>query len=73
MEKINRIPVPVIDGSYRRVYTPQPDIYNGENTAHFRHGTRYDDWIVNDFTVLFRQDGWHAIGITHPRPPRVYQ
>ena len=65
-----RIMIPVMDGAYRRVYAPAPDVYEGVPTASFVPGTRYDDWIANDFSILKGADGcWHAFGITHPRPP----
>ncbi len=55
---------------YRRVYTPEADIYTGPETVSFKPGTLYDEWIANDFTVIKGSDGcWHAYGITHPRPP----
>ncbi len=71
MKYQTHIAIPVIDGPYRRVYTPAPDVYRGIQTENFTPGERYDDWIANDFSLLKARDGvWHAIGITHPRPPR---
>ncbi len=62
--------IPVIDGSYRRVYVPASDLYLGIPTDSFTPGKRYDDWIINDFSLIRTKTGvWHAIGITHPRPP----
>ena len=67
-----RIPVPYLNGAYTNIYRPCADVYPSADTAHFRRGARYDEWIPNDFTVIRSpEDGcWHMIGITHPRPPR---
>jgi len=66
----NPIQVPRIVGDYRRIYTPRADVYKGVDTPSFRSGQRYDEWITIDFTFFKGRDGrWHAIGITHPRPP----
>jgi len=65
-----RIPYPKIASPYRRIYIPQPDIYKGIDTASFRHGQVYQDWIANDFTLIKdKNKTWHAFGITHPKPP----
>jgi len=67
MEK--RIPYPKIASQYRCIYTPGADIYKGINTASFRNGQTYTDWIANDFTFIKKDEAWHAFGITHPKPP----
>lgn len=66
-----RIPIPRIASEYRHVYIPQSDVYLGIETEHFKFGSRYDEWIVNDFTWIKDEPNntWHAIGITHPKPP----
>ncbi len=63
-----RIPVPRIRGEWIHVYQPQGDWYAGLDTASYRQGVFYDEWIPNDFTMLFYDGAWHAMGITHPRP-----
>lgn len=60
--------IPELDGEYVHVYQPTPDLYQGENTPSFTKGTRYDEWITNDFSVLHDNGVWHMVGITHPRP-----
>ena len=68
MEK--RIPIPKIASPYRRIYTPKTDIYKGIDTASFKNGQTYEDWIANDFTFIKdNNETWHAFGITHPKPP----
>lgn len=66
-----RLKVPTLSGAYRPIYCPAPAVYRGPDTASFRGGERYAEWVVNDFSMLKGPDGcWHAIGITHPKPPR---
>jgi len=68
MEK--RIPYPKIASQYKRIYIPEPDIYNGVDTTSFQRGQLCPDWIVNDFTFIKDKNNiWHAFGITHPKPP----
>ena len=67
--KKERIPVPVQTGEWVHIYKPQPDVYLGLDTENFRHGSRYETWITNDFSII-RDDGmWRMVGITHPKPP----
>ena len=67
----SRIQAPVLAGEYRPIYIPSPDVYRGPDTPCFRQGEEYLQWIVNDFSFLKDDKGvWHAIGITHPQPPR---
>lgn len=52
---------------------PSPAVFAGPDSAHFKAGARYEEWVPNDFSVVRGQDGWHLLGITHPRPPRFRQ
>lgn len=62
------IPAPRRVSEFKRIYTPSRSVYDGVDTAHFRHGETYD-WVANDFSVLRDGDEWHIVGITHPYPP----
>lgn len=64
-----RIPYPVLDGEFVRIYRPAGDVYRGLETQHFQPDTYYDNWIVNDFSVINDGTRWHILGITHPMPP----
>ena len=66
--KSKKIPYPVIDGEYVKIYTPSGDTYRGPDTKSFRNGKYYSEWLVNDFSVMKEGDGWHMVGITHPKP-----
>ncbi len=68
MRIVEKIPKPIRVGEYVPIYKPSPDVYLGEPTESFKPGERYDEWLVNDFSVLRDGDDWHIIGITHPRP-----
>ena len=65
---LKKIPRPVKDGEYIRIYTPQSDVYKGPDTESFKGGTRYDTWLTNDFSVMKDENMWHIVGITHPKP-----
>ncbi len=66
-----KLKAPYIKEKYRLIYAPEPAVYHGPDTPSFRQGENYTEWVVNDFSMLKGPDGdWHAIGITHPRPPR---
>lgn len=60
--------VPKISGEYFNVYKPKEDTYKGEDTASYKNGELYKDWTVNDFSVVHKDNNWHLIGITHPKP-----
>lgn len=64
----DRFEKPRRSSEWVRVYTPQPDVYRGEDTASFKKGTIYPEWIVNDFTLLKSPGRFDLWGITHPRP-----
>jgi beta-fructofuranosidase len=62
--------IPVIEGEYVNVYNPSPSVYEGNKTACFEPGQLYDEWIINDFSIIRDDEGFfHIIGITHPKPP----
>ncbi len=61
--------IPRLAGDYVHVYRPAPAVFAGPDSPLFKAGTRYEDWVPNDFSVIRGADGWHLIGITHPRPP----
>ncbi len=64
-----RIPLPKLDGDYVHTYSPGGAVYLGPDTPSFRHGTYYDRWITNDFSIIRDKNSvWHAVGITHPAP-----
>ena len=57
-------------GPYVTVYRPKPDVFPGPDTVSFRAGGIYERWVPNDHAIIKGRDGrWHAIGITHPKPP----
>lgn len=56
-------------GEYVTIYKPSADVYKGENTKSYEKGKLYEKWLVNDFTVVKGEKGWHLFGITHPKPP----
>ena len=61
---------PVITSEYIHVYKPSADIFTAPDSACFKSGTVYENWIPNDFTVIkAADDRVHMIGITHPAPP----
>ena len=61
---------PAINVPYVRVYVPGEDIFPGPDSAHFRAGQSYKDWVPNDHAIIKGPDRrWHALGITHPKPP----
>lgn len=62
--------IPRLAGEYVHVYSPAPDVFQGPDSKLFKAGERYEDWVPNDFSVVRGKDGWHLIGITHPRPPQ---
>lgn len=62
--------IPRLAGEYIHVYTPAPDVFQGPDSKLFKAGERYEEWAPNDFSVVRGKDGWHLIGITHPRPPQ---
>jgi len=60
---------PSLGGEYVGVYTPAPDVYPGPDSAQFRTGRTYAQWVANDHCFVKGPDGcWHAFGITHPLP-----
>ena len=66
---MKKIPVPYLTGDFVTVYRPSADVYCGLDTQNFRYGERYEDWTVNDFSILRDGETWHLVGITHPTPP----
>lgn len=69
MPLYKKIPIPVPDGDYVRIYTPSPDVYNGVDTKNFKKGETYPEWIVNDFSIINDNGTFHIVGITHPKVP----
>lgn len=63
-----RYDIPYLKSPYTTVYRPGGDVYLGPDTLSFKNSQYYEDWIVNDFTVIKGVDGYHLIGITHPKP-----
>jgi beta-fructofuranosidase len=62
--------VPRISGEFVRVYIPGGDVFTGPDSPSFKAGQFYPEWVPNDFAIIKGVDGcWHAIGITHPKPP----
>lgn len=66
---MERIPFPVVDGDFVTVYRPKGDRYIGNDTLYFKQDTYYDNWTVNDFSIINDGGDWHIVGITHPDPP----
>lgn len=64
---MSRYKIPYLKGAYRQIYTPMPDVYKGLTTKSFKSGKKYNEWIVNDFSII-KDDVWHIVGITHPKP-----
>ena len=44
--------IPEIVGDYVLIYKPQPDIYTGNDTKHYKAGQRYTNWQPNDHTFI---------------------
>lgn len=63
-----RIPTPELSGGYVNIYKPSGSVYLGPDTASYRNGEFYADWITNDFSVYAHGGRWYMTGITHPRP-----
>jgi beta-fructofuranosidase len=62
--------VPAINGPYVRVYAPGEDVFPGPDSPNFKTGQSYKEWVPNDHAIIKDRDQcWHAIGITHPKPP----
>jgi hypothetical protein len=66
---MERIPFPVICGDFITIYRPDADIYRGADTLYFKENTYYENWTVNDFSIINDNGHWHILGITHPTPP----
>jgi beta-fructofuranosidase len=61
---------PKIAGNYVRVYMPGEDVFPGPDSPSFKAGQSYAEWVPNDHAILRGPDDrWHALGITHPKPP----
>lgn len=59
--------VPEVAGDYVLIYKPQPDVYTGNDTEHYRAGQTYTSWQPNDHTFIKGPDRrWHCFGITRP-------
>ena len=59
--------IPQIVGDYVLIYKPQPDIYIGKDTKHYKAGQTYTNWQPNDHTFIKGPDNrWHCFGITRP-------
>ena len=56
-----KIPYPVIDGEYLKIYTPQGDTYRGPDTKSFENGKFYSEWLANDFSIMNDRNEWHMI------------
>ncbi len=62
-----RAAIPEIVGDYVLIYKPQPDIYTGKDTKHYKAGETYSYWQPNDHTFIKGPDNhWHCFGITRP-------
>jgi len=58
---------PEIVGDYVLIYKPQPDVYTGKDTKHYKAGQTYTNWQPNDHTFIKGPDNrWHCFGITRP-------
>jgi hypothetical protein len=44
--------IPQIAGDYVLIYKPQPDIYTGTDTKHYKAGQTYTNWQPNDHTFI---------------------
>jgi hypothetical protein len=44
--------IPEIVGDYVLIYKPQPDVYSGKDTKHYKAGQRYVNWQPNDHTFI---------------------
>lgn len=65
--KSHSVLVPRITGDWIHIYKPAGDVFPGPDSERFKAGKFYNDWQVNDHTILKGPDGrWHAFGITHP-------
>ncbi len=68
--KISSVIMPEISeivGDYVLIYKPQPDIYTGKDTKHYKAGETYTNWQPNDHTFIKGPDNrWHCFGITRP-------
>lgn len=63
----NRIPRPKRSDEYIHVYKPKAALFMGESEV-FKSNVQYKDWIPNDHCFVKHEEGWHILGITHPRP-----
>ena len=53
--------IPEIAGDYVLIYKPQPDVYTGKDTKHYKAGQRYTNWQPNDHTFIKGPDNrWHC-------------
>ena len=66
---MERIPFPRLKGEFVTVYRPKGDVYRGLPSFFFTPGSYYENWTVNDFSILNDGGHWHLTGITHPTPP----
>ncbi|MHC4117161.1 MAG: hypothetical protein ACYSWO_06605 [Planctomycetota bacterium] len=56
-----RAAIPEIAGDYVLIYKPQPDVYAGKDTKHYKAGRRYTNWQPNDHTFIKGPDKrWHC-------------
>jgi hypothetical protein len=39
--------IPEMVGDYVPIYKPQPDVYTGKDTKHYKAGQRYTNWQPN--------------------------
>lgn len=66
------VQIPAVVGGYTLIYKPQPDVYSGKDTEHYKNGETYTNWQTNDHTFIKGQsikgsgDRWHCFGITRP-------
>lgn len=59
--------IPKICSEYVNVYIPKSDVYLGNDSKSFTYGKTYNNWEINDHTLLKGNDGcFHSFGITHP-------
>ena len=53
---------PEIVGNYVLIYRPQPDVYTGKDTKHYKAGQTYTNWQLNDHTFIKGPDNrWHCL------------